>query len=276
MWDTNGAAFDLGCFGLTNAIPTGVSDSGYIVGYCGTDTNSSRFLFCIPPTMSMIPVSASGRSGLISGYDYNRIPFTNSASVAFSGYVSVSNLTYSSPRWMDALYSGMGFGQGGTVPVRTEVEAGTSIYGRGWDQNDDGDFSIQFPHTLSATNVNLPQFYYEPHLHISCPSGAYSAGQSNVAFTITYTIAAPLVTYSNTTVTITATQTCLLPHKHYLLEFGHKTNNALAGTVSAVVQGNLKRIACGDGDIAGRIIVDSLDFHVPVDRLGSRSDASEP
>lgn len=180
-----------------------------------------------------------------------------------NGGILASNFIFSFPRWVDEKVSGASIRVGGTSPTRTEVEAGTGIYGIGFSAGEDVDFSMQWSHGTASTNANLLNFYYSPHLHISA-TGLGSG--TNCAFKITYQVSAPNVTYSNSVVTLTNWITFTNASMHHLLSFGNVTNNVLQGKDSVVVRGN---ISCLTNNTGSRVILDSADFHIPIDSVGS-------
>lgn len=187
------------------------------------------------------------------------------ATISTNGVITAKNITYSSPRWVDAVVSGMALRVGGTSPARTLVEAGTGIYGTGFDANDDADFALQLQHGTASTNSSFPQFYYGPHVHVSPTT---LSGGTNFAMKLTYQVAYPNSSYSNSVVTLTNWVTFTNTSDHILLSFGNVTNNLLSGRDSVVFRGNIGSLT---NDTGGRVIVDSMDFHFPLDSVGSTS-----
>jgi len=185
---------------------------------------------------------------------------------------TVGNLTFAAPRWGDEKFAGLDFAAGGgTAPSRTEVVTGSGIYAMGFDTTDNGDFGLQFQHGVASTNAAFPNFYYEPHLHVTVPT--LTAPNTNVTFVIKYYIAPVMGNFNTPSTYVIKTNTvgftAALEHK--LIDFGQVTNNLLSGKDSVVVVGNVERIASATDDYGATedVFVPSLDFHIPINTVGS-------
>jgi len=86
---------------------------------------------------------------------------------ALGGQTYVDNIVYNLPRWTDATASGYSFGAGLSAPDSIKVYPGSSITGKAYAHGDDMNFSVQSSHDLAETNVFFPNFYFEPHIHVS-------------------------------------------------------------------------------------------------------------
>jgi hypothetical protein len=174
------------------------------------------------------------------------------------------------------LVSSFAMGVGASAPSLQAI--GDGIQGMGYGHggggagNDLSYFSIQGPHKFANTNASLPNFYCAPHVHVSTIQQP-SEGASNATFTITYQIAMVNQPFTNV-VSLTNSIAFSSTNTHRILDFGNVTNNSLAGKSSVIIRGVLTRIPTpaplgNDIGQAKNVIVDSLDFHVPITEIGS-------
>ncbi len=222
-------------------------------------TGSNSYFFP-SNSLSVWPTTArtAGEMAIVNSNGYTFMLESHPVSTA---WVETNRISHQ-PRWDDVVFSGMQLRLGASSPQRTLIM--DSIYGSGWDANDDADFTVQFPHGVSRTNAFFPNFYISPHLHVSAIST--NAG-TNIAFAITYQYALPNQAFSapmSFTNWIGVTQT----NTYNFISFDHYTNNLLSGCDSLVIRGNIR---CITNTTGARVIVDSADFHVPRRALGSAS-----
>lgn len=176
-------------------------------------------------------------------------------------------------RWQDTIVSGLAIRAGAQAPNREQVSANSGIYGTAFDVNDDGDYAAQVQHGAASTNASFLNFYYNPHLHVSINSLA--APNTNATFVLTYQIAPVNSNYTSFFISRTGTVSWATSpserHFNKILDFGFVTNNALQGADSIVIRGNIKRIATPviGNDVPTHVFVDSLDYHFPMDSVGS-------
>jgi len=182
--------------------------------------------------------------------------------------LSASN-SWTHVRWVDEKIPGLLFGSNPSAnpPSRIQVEPNSGIYGLGWEHDDTASFTLQWAHGAAATNAGFLDFYYDPHLHVSCTN--ITSG-SNVTFSIKYQIAWPNSTYT-TVGPITNSVTITNVLHHALLAFGPITNNLLQSHDSIVTRGQVTRLDSGASDVGSGpiVIIDSMDFHIPIDNVGS-------
>jgi hypothetical protein len=83
--------------------------------------------------------------------------------------------------------------------------------------------------------------------------------------------------YTNVAGALTNTISFTNLYQHSILSFGNITNNAASGALSTIFRFGIERQAGGDGDMGNTacVIVDSVDIHYPVWRLGSGQPSSE-
>jgi hypothetical protein len=190
--------------------------------------------------------------------------------------IAGKDLKFTPVRWDDITVAGIALRSGTTSPARKEVTPGSGIYGTGFSVNDDSDFSAQVRHGVASTNASFPNFYYNPHIHVSTP--VVTAPNTNATFVLTWQIAPVNSNYVNTIISRTQTVSWTVgeTNVHKLVGFGSITNNLLQGADSVVFRGNIERIATpvigndlSDPPNFHEAIVDSLDFHFPFDWFGS-------
>jgi len=216
----------------------------------------SLFTFFFATVSQALPANATTRMAT-EAFVTNRIRTASTA----------TNLVFSPVRWIDAIAAGNTLGAGSSVPQRTEVYAGTGIYAYGYDTTDDSNFSIQCAHGLASTNANFPNLYYGPHAHVSV--AALSPPATNATFVLKWQVGSVTGSFGavhvkTQTVYFASTHT----NFHRFCDFGVITNNLLQGKDSVIFRGNIARIV-GTGDTGNRVFIDSLDFHIPIDTVGS-------
>lgn len=184
--------------------------------------------------------------------------------------LTANNFILSTPRWVDALASGMNLAPSPTQAPSLEDLPGSSITkGMGYDHGDIGYFTIQSPHVIASTNATFPDVYYEPHIHVS-PTTVASG--TNITFRMEWQTATVFGNFTNvTTLLRTNRVTVTNINNHTILSFGFVTNNALSAKSSVVFRGAIERLPSTAGDVgdAANVIVDSVDFHIPIRVLGS-------
>jgi hypothetical protein len=192
----------------------------------------------------------------------------------FITVIAGSDIKITPPRWQDTVVSGLAIRPAPVnSPDREQVSANSGIYGTAFDVNDDGDYATQVQHGVASTNASFPNFYYNPHLHVSINSLADP--NTNATFVLTYQIAPVNSNYTSFFISRTGTVSWATSpserHFNKILDFGLITNNALQGADSIVIRGNIKRIATPviGNDVPTHVFVDSLDYHFPFDAIGS-------
>jgi hypothetical protein len=173
-------------------------------------------------------------------------------------------------RWVDALAAGISVAASPTEAPHLIALPGASFAdGLAFDHGDIGSFTIQALHVAASTNTDFPQFYYEPHVHVS--PAVFVAGQTNTRWVMEWQVAQVLGNFTNTT-SLIATNTVGFSHlnHHQILSFGLYTNNLLQGKSSIIFRGGAKRIASASNDVgdAENVILDSVDFHIPTRAVG--------
>lgn len=199
-----------------------------------------------------------------SGIEILTIPFFTSVD-----YTCVRNPMV--PRWQDTFVSGIALRSGGTSPTREEVTPNSGIYGTGFAINENSDYAGQVQHGVASTNANFPNFYYNPHIHVSV--SAITAPNTNATFVLTWQIAPVNSNYLGTSISKTTTVSWAVSETNIakIVSFGMITNNLLQGADSLIFRGDIKRITTPTigNDVSAKVIVDSLDFHFPYDSVGS-------
>lgn len=201
--------------------------------------------------------------------------------------VETTNLWLSTPRWVDALASGLTLAGGTAAPEKAALPGSwtTAAEGYRYGHNDYSSFAIQAWHVMASIQTNpaspayFPSLFYEPHIHISVAD--ISAG-TNATFVLEWQTSIVNGSYTNynirtNTYGFTATNT------HSILSFGEITNNDLSAMASVIFQGSVKRIASASNDVGSgaapnqsrKIFITSLDFHIPVRVLGSASQRAD-
>lgn len=181
-----------------------------------------------------------------------------------NGIIHATNFILDSPRWVDEKFAGISFGANPSAdpPARTEVAGGTGIYGLGFSADDNGDFQIQTQHGLTTTNSRFPDLWFNPHIHVTATTVGSGA---NSGWILRYQVALvngswSSVVYKTNGVTFSGANV------HQILGFGPITNNALQGANSVLFRGNLQ---CQSNNTGGPVILESLDWHIPVNQYGS-------
>jgi hypothetical protein len=178
---------------------------------------------------------------------------------ATNGFITATNFVWSSPRWVDALASGFAIGNNASFDP-------PAFSTNGWEysQSDKAFFVIQSPHVMASTNSTFPNFYYEPHIHVTAAAAVTNQWR------IGYQVATVFGSYSNYT-TLTNTVIVSNANHHALLSFGNITNNLLQAKSSVIFKGYVQRLDA----VAIPVILDSIDFHVPVRVFGSATQTSD-
>ena len=175
-----------------------------------------------------------------------------------AGNAAATNFVWSSVRWVDALASGVAIGSVPTSPPEWTTN------GYEYDSGEQAAFSIQSPHVLASTNSTFPNFYFEPHIHVTAASSVTNQ------WVMSYRVAAVNADYS-AWVSLTNSVVITNANQHSILSFGNITNNALQGKSSVIFKGLVRR-----SDAVGiKVILDSIDFHVPVRVFGSATQTSD-
>jgi hypothetical protein len=195
--------------------------------------------------------------------------------VNFNTLIAGKDIKFTPPRWQDVTVSGVALRNGASSPGRKEVIPGTGVYGTGFDIGDDSDFAGQVQHGAASTNANFPEFYYNPHIHVTAPEIADP--NTNATFVLTWQITPVNSNFLGTSISRTGTVfwTVGETNVHKLVSFGSITNNLLQGRDSIIFRGNISRIATPviGNDVpesaSSSVIVDSLDYHFPFDSVGS-------
>jgi hypothetical protein len=193
----------------------------------------------------------------------------------FNTLIAGKDIKFTPPRWQDVTVSGVALRNGASSPGRKEVIPGTGVYGTGFDIGDDSDFAGQVQHGVASTNANFPEFYYNPHIHVTAPEVADP--NTNATFVLTWQITPVNSNFLGTSISRTGTVSWTVgeTNVHKLLSFGSITNNLLQGRDSIIFRGNISRIATPvtGNDVpesaSSSVIVDSLDYHFPFDSVGS-------
>jgi len=185
----------------------------------------------------------------------------------FITVIAGSDIKFTPPRWQDTVVSGITLRSGGSSPTRELVTPDSLIYGTGFALNEDSDFAAQVQHGVASTNMYFPNFYIVPHVHVSAQNP--SAPNTNMTFVMSYQIAPVNSNFTAITGVLTGTVSTATAGEHLILSLGSITNNTLQGQDSFVIRGNLLRQTSTANDVGGKVIVDSLDFHIPFDSIGS-------
>lgn len=188
------------------------------------------------------------------------------------GTAVASNFSFITPRWVDEKVSGLTLNPNpSSAPSLQPVVPGSIIQGLAWSIGDKAYFSIQVQHGVADTNAVFPNFYYQPHLHVSCSE---LAANSNATFAIHWQVATINSTYDSL-YHRTNTVTFATTNFHQILDFGYVTNNDLQGRDSFIFRGMIERIA-GTADVAAdTAFTDSIDMHIPISEMGSRNSGGD-
>jgi len=198
---------------------------------------------------------------------------TNSDPSTALGAILTNGFELPIPVWEAAVVSGTQLLPGPTgQPALTEVEGGTGIYTYGYDAGEYSSGAVQFSHSMAQTNANLPELYISPHLHTSL-SATVNPDQTNSVWQFDYQWAGINGDYSTVADTIIVTNEYAFTNvgMHEVISFGNITNNAVNNSPSSVIRFTVTRVtystdAVPDGT---EILIDSLDIHYPVSRIGS-------
>lgn len=188
-----------------------------------------------------------------------------------AGLLSSSNQTFLNPIWDDVLVQMFTSGRTNAyLPDIIPVDNGGMIYSYGFITNRVAYGNVQMPHGLAWTNSVFPSLYVEPHVHISL-SNAPAGGATNVTFHLEYQWGNISGSYSNVSGAVSNTIGLMSANTHYLLNFGHITNNAAVSNLSSVLRMRLTRGASAANVFPGNqhVILDAWDVHVPRMRNGS-------
>ena len=209
---------------------------------------------------------------------------TIGSGVTISASGTATDLKYANPRWVDAKAEGTSIALGANAPTLRDVPGnwttGFESQAYAYAVNDYGSFNIQASHVFASTNGTFPEFYYEPHIHISPQT--LNAGLTNVTFVLQWQTASVFDSFTQVTIN---TRTNIygfdtnFPVQHGLLSFGNVTNNVLQERSSVEFRGTVRRIASATADVgtgtAQEPFVDSIDFHTPVRVYGSKTQYTE-
>lgn len=195
--------------------------------------------------------------------------------VTASGTVTATNFLLSTPRWVDSPIQYVWPSGGPTAPALTIPDGGL-VGGLGLTETADELLGVcQINHQVCASNTAYAQnLYTEIHLHMQ-PATKPTSSTTNATFRLTYTAGNIGGNYYGPfVVTNTIGMNTVTNRTHYLLEFGHIPASNYFPTISAIYRLKVEHIASAAQDYSGAIIVDGIDVHYPIDRLGSSQDAS--
>jgi hypothetical protein len=185
--------------------------------------------------------------------------------------LSVSNLHWLAPQWDDLAVQTWTSGRTNAyLPDMVDVDGTSTIRALGFLTNRVLYGSIQLPHGQAWTNSTFPDFYVQPHVHISL-SNAPSAGATNVTFHLDYQWASIGGDFTAVSGTLSNTIGISAATTHTLLGLGYITNNAAVSNLSGVLRFRLWRGLSPSNIYPStmRVILDAWDVHVPRMRLGS-------
>lgn len=190
-----------------------------------------------------------------------------------TNWIGTQHVRLVTPEWRDQIISGMALGAGASAPGVVAVSAGF-IRGLGFAHGEDGHAACQFNHDVAPTNASLPAFYVEPHVHLSAVS---LAGGTNATFAFRWEWAAINGRYTNSSGSLTNSVSFTNLYDHVMMEFGHVTNDAMQGAISSILRFGIERLNGGAGDMGNTraVVVDSVDVHYPVWRLGSAEPSTD-
>jgi hypothetical protein len=129
-----------------------------------------------------------------------------------------------------------------------------------------GDGIIKWPRGLASTNAALPDFYFNPHMHVSATN--LIGGQSNASFILTMKMANVGEHFSTYTYYMSNQVTMTEADHHYVLDFGNITNNDLAGLTDIIMRFTIDKTNAATGNITN-VVVEAFDCRVPVAHDGS-------
>jgi hypothetical protein len=129
-----------------------------------------------------------------------------------------------------------------------------------------GDGIIKWPRGLASTNATLPNFYFNPHIHLSTTNAISS--QSNASFILTMKLANVGANFSTYTYYMSNQVTMAEADNHYVLDFGNITNNDLAGLTDIIMRFTIDKTNAATGSLTN-VIVEAFDCRVPVAHDGS-------
>lgn len=187
--------------------------------------------------------------------------------------VTASNVILSGVKWIDLVAPAMALAGGAAAPQLIDTGSGLGMQGMGYDNNDEAYGVLQMPHSLALTNANRSVLFIEPHAHWSTAAAA-GAGTTNVQWRMIWCWASQRNSSFSFSGTSTVTMATTGITNSYYASFGNITNNG-AG-ISSIFRFKIGRISSGANDYgATRVILDQVDIHVPVDRVGSSQITSQ-
>ena len=278
---TNTASANSGTVSITNGI-VAVGDTSWIKIIGSTRSLSSDNGFINTPHLA-----ASSGSQNISGYGSIGTSVTGSMTAsniiargtitATNGIIVVNNgIRLLVPEWDDVLVPGLSLSPNpSSAPKLIDTKPGGPIKGYGYDVGNIAHGSVQFGHrnvSPTGTNSLFPDYYIVPHIHVSVTNVVANA--INGAFHMDYEWANINAQYTTISGALVLTNNFTTNLVHRIWSFPPITNNLAATNLSSIFRFSLKRTNTAN-ETAELIIVDSVDLHAPVYRLGSRTSSSD-
>ena len=192
----------------------------------------------------------------------NLVEILNAGALKY--YITSNGLPVQQVVWDDVVTAPMA---GASPPVLTDTGSGKGIMGMGYLTNNIAYGNAQMPHGLAMTNGFNTTLYIVPNIHWSFPVTPTGSG-TNVGFRLNWEWSNITNNFNTLSGTNWASGGSLTATNCGYFEFGNITNNG--ATVSSIFRYALTRYLTNN-DFGGtsRVIVDSMDIHAPLDRLGT-------
>lgn len=215
------------------------------------------------------------RLGATNGTPVTLLGVSTTLSGALSNTVTdaaVSNALHQDVRWDDLDFPAVSF----MTPAVNKPELALTatlgeMYGLGWEIDDLGFATRQFPHNLARTNAAFGRtgLVVYPHIHFS-PTVTVTDGNSNVSWKATYEWANIGSNFIASAVTgsVTTTKGVVNAGDHVVADFPAITNDA--ASISSMFRVRLERVASAESNNTSLVILDSFDIHYPTVSWGSR------
>lgn len=201
-------------------------------------------------------------------FGIGNVNITNSLTVDAS--VTATNFVLSTPRWTDSpvLFT---WGTGGSAPARTAFAIPgpfAGISAMAWQDADAADFSVQMSHGIVESNATG---YVEPHIHVF-PLVDPTTNACRKKFVLVYS-GASINRVAYGPVTNSVDNVLIETNKHTLVSFNHLGFTNFYPGISGIFVGTLTVTnASASNMTSGRITISGMDWHYPVDRMGSSLD----
>ena len=174
--------------------------------------------------------------------------------------------------WRDEKFPAQALRLSGTKPPTWTDYKGGQVLSFSSSSDNQIFFNVQLNHDWKQTTD------LDAHLHIVLPTAGAAGGVENVKFDLTYSWAHIGGAFpAQTTITATRDVQNDSADTHYLMDMGDVLESNAVGTdgVSSMLICSLERDTTVANDYASAVYLLETDFHIQIDSIGSRLEASK-